>query len=59
MHTSQVVDDRETKADDAKSVTSGTSTTFSKAEMICNLKALKEEDRLQLIDELFALEQDF
>ena len=59
MHTSQVVDDCETKADDAKSVTSGTSTTFSKAETIRNLKALKEEDRLQLIDELFAPEQDF
>ena len=59
MHTSQVVDDCETKADDAKSVTSGTSTTFSKAETIRNLKALKEEDHLQLIDELFALEEDF
>ena len=59
VRTSQVVDDRETKADDAKSVVSSASTTFSKADTIRNLKALKEEDCLQLINELFAPEQDF
>ena len=55
VRTNQVVDDRDTKADNAKSET----TTFSKADTIRNLKALKQEDRLELIDKLFKEEQDF
>ena len=51
VRTSEVVDDRD--ADDTKSE----ATAFSKAETIRNLKALKEEERLQLIDELFAEQQ--
>jgi hypothetical protein len=54
--TNQVIDDHNTKADNAKSVAIDT-TTFLKANTICSLKALKEEDQLQLIDKLFALEQ--
>ena len=44
--------------DDAKSVETN-ATAFSKADTICNLRALKEEERLELIDELFKGEQDF
>ena len=43
VHTSKVVDNQDTKADDAKLVTSD-ATVFSKMEMICNLQALKEEE---------------
>jgi hypothetical protein len=41
--TNQVIDNHDTEADDTKSVTMDT-TTFSKADTICSLKALKEED---------------
>ena len=58
VRTSEVVDDRDTDADDVKSVNSNT-TTFSKADTIRNLRALKEEERLELIDELFKEEKDF
>jgi len=34
-------------------------TAFSKTDTIHNLRALKEEERLELIDELFKEEQDF
>ena len=54
VRTSEVVDDRD--VDDTKSE----ATAFSKADTIRNLKALKEEERLQLIDKLFAEQpQDF
>ena len=54
VHTSEVVDDRDT--DDTKLE----ATAFLKADTIRNLKALKEEECLQLIDELFAeQQQDF
>ena len=58
VRTSQVVDDQDTDADDAKSVDTNTSA-FSKVDTIRNLRALKEEDRLELIDELFKEEKDF
>ena len=58
VRTSQVVDDRDTDTDDAKSVDTN-ATTLSKAETIRNLRALKEEERLELIDELFKDEKDF
>jgi hypothetical protein len=54
--TNQVVDNCNTEVDDAKSVVTDT-TTFSKAETICNLKALKEKNQLKLIDKLFVPEQ--
>ena len=53
-----MVDDRDTDADDAKSVDTN-ATTFSKADTIRNLRALKEEERLELINELFKDEKDF
>ena len=54
VRTSEVIDDH--NMDDAKSEV----TAFSKADMIWNLKALKEEECLQLINELFAeQQQDF
>ena len=58
VRTSTVVDDRDTDADDAKSVDTNT-TTLSKADTIRNLRALKEEERLELIDELFKEDKDF
>ena len=58
VRTSEVVDDQDTDADDMKSVNSNT-TTFSKADTIHNLRTLKEEERLELIDELFKEEKDF
>ena len=58
VRTSQVVDDRDTDADDAKSVDTN-ATAFSKADTIRNLRALKEEERLELIDELFKEDKDF
>ena len=51
VRTSKVIDDRD--AEDAKSE----ATAFSRADTIRNLKALKEEEHLQLIDELFAEQQ--
>ena len=51
VRTSEVIDNR--NADDTKSE----ATAFSKADTIRNLKALKEEECLQLIDELFAEQQ--
>jgi hypothetical protein len=56
IQTNQVIDNCDTEADNAKSVTIDT-TTFSKADTIFGLKALKEEDWLQLIDKLFMLKQ--
>lgn len=53
MCTNQVIDNHDTEADNTKLVATDI-TTFSKADIICNLKALKEEDHLQLIDKLFA-----
>ena len=53
-----MVDNQDTDADDAKSVDMNT-TTFSKTDTIRNLHALKEEERLELIDELFKEEKDF
>ena len=53
-----MVDDRDTDADDAKSVDTN-ATTLSKADTIRNLRALKEEERLELIDELFKEDKDF
>ena len=53
MCTNQVIDNHDTEADNTKSVAIDI-TIFSKADTICNLKALKEEDHLQLIDKLFA-----
>jgi len=58
IHTNEVVDDQDTKADDAKSVTSE-ATTFSRTDTIRNLRALKEEEPLELINKLFKEEQDF
>ena len=58
VQTSQVVDDRDTDADDVKSVDTNT-TAFSKMDTIRNLRVLKEEERLELIDELFKEEKDF
>jgi len=58
MWTSQIVNNHNTKADNAKSVATDTSA-FSKTDTIWNLKALKEEERLELIDELFKEKQDF
>ena len=58
VRTSQVVDDRDTDADDMKSVDTN-ATAFLKADTIRNLRMLKEEERLELIDELFKGEQDF
>ena len=58
VRTSQVVDDQDTDTDDTKSVDTNT-TVFSKADTIRNLCTLKEEDRLELIDELFKEEKDF
>ena len=58
IQTSEVVDDRDNDADDAKSVTTNT-TTFSKTDTIRNLRALKEEECLKLIDELFKEDKDF
>ena len=52
------MDDRDTNADDAKSVDTNT-TAFSKMDTIRNLCALKEEERLELIDELFKEDKDF
>jgi hypothetical protein len=45
VRNSQVVDDRDTEADDAKLVATN-DTTISKTDTIRGLKALKEEDRL-------------
>jgi hypothetical protein len=56
VHTSQIINNHDTEADNTKLVTTDT-TTFSKANTIHGLKALKEEDQLKLIDKLFALEQ--
>ena len=53
-----MVDDQDTDADDAKSVDT-TTTAFSKADTIRNLCALKEEECLELIDELFKEDKDF
>jgi hypothetical protein len=59
VHNSQIVNNHDTEADNAKMVISDT-TTFFKADTIRGLKALKEEDWLKLIDKLFAPEtQDF
>ena len=58
VRTSTVVDDRDTDADDAKSVDTN-ATTFSKVDTIRTLRALKEEERLELIDELFKEDKDF
>ena len=58
VRTSEVVDDRDTDADNTKSVNMNT-TTFSKTDTIRNLHALKKEERLELIDELFKEEKDF
>ena len=58
VRTSQVVDDRDTDADNAKSVDMNT-TAFSKTDTIHNLRALKEEECLELIDKLFKEEKDF
>ena len=51
VRTSEVIDDRD--ADNTKLE----ATAFSKVDTIRNLKALKEEECLQLIDELFAEQQ--
>lgn len=53
MCTNQVIDNHDTEADNTKLVATDI-TTFSKADIICNLKALKEEDHLQLIDKLLS-----
>ena len=58
MHTNEVVDNHNTKADDAKLMTSD-ATTFSQMDTIHNLWAPKEEEHLELIDELFKDTQDF
>ena len=53
-----MVDDWDTDADNTKSVDTNT-TAFSKMDTIRNLRALKEEEHLELIDELFKEEKDF
>ena len=45
VRTNKVVDDRDSEADDAKLVMTDT-TTFLRMDTICNLQALKEEERL-------------
>ena len=56
--TNEVVDDRDTETDNIKSVATE-ATAFSWTDTICNLKALKEEECLELIDELFKENSDF
>ena len=58
VRTSQVVNNRDTDADDAKSVDTNT-TAFSKTDTIRNLRMLKEEEHLKLISKLFKEEKDF
>ena len=58
IRTNEVVNNCDTEADEAKSVASD-ATTFSWTDTIQNLWALKEEERLELIDELFKENSDF
>ena len=58
IRTNKVVNDQDTEADNAKSVTTE-ATAFLQTDTICNLKALKEEECLELIDKLFKENSDF
>ena len=58
IRTNEVINDCDTEADEAKSVASD-ATAFSQTDTIWNLQALKEEERLELIDELFKENADF